>query len=259
MSCTTNPYAGYYIATGNYLCCNTALKKYGMIDMSPALNKLMMGEYGPNSRYATMNLDNNEYTTPPLLRNLDVVEGFYWADNLRGDYTDWNDKPYQGGKYGDQTAKKYLLYAIRQLGDPDTIDRKRGGSAIWEVTSLKKIGSCFTRVELLDEQVFNQNPTPHIEFLYGSINVNIPANKINDALTISSSAFYDQSKQMLTVRSNSLGGVKAIMYLIKQFVTNKMSLGDAKRNVQSYLTSVVKGSPNYKSENEMMYNNELCK
>lgn len=262
MSCKQNPYSGYYIASGNYMCCNTALNKYGMIDMSNAINKYMMNNYGPNSRYSTMNEDNNEYTTPPLSRNLDVVEGFekfYWADNLRGDYTAWSDQPYAGGKYGQMTAKKRLLDVIREFGDVDTIDRRRGGSAIWEANTLQKRGKCFTRIELLDEQVVNTIPTPHVEFLYASIKMNIPTNKISDATSITPSSQYDATKKVLTVRSDSMGAIKAIMVLIKRFVTGEMSLGDAKRNMPSYIMSTLVGSTGYKSENEMMFENELCK
>lgn len=136
-----NTYGGYWIANGAYLCCDKGLKKYGMNDMTNMMNKYMLGEYGMNSRYATMNRNRNEYTTPPVDHNINTIESFSWTDNLRSDYTNWMDE-----------SKRKLLNMTQLFGDNDSIDRKRGGSAVWNKSSLNNRGICLDIVYLLDKK-----------------------------------------------------------------------------------------------------------
>lgn len=212
-NCKNNEFGGYWIANGTYMCCNKGLKKYGMIDMSNMMNKYMLGEYGANSRYATMNKDLNDYTTPPTIKDINVIESFTWTDNIRPDYTNW---------YSD--AKDKLLELMQLLGDPDTIDRRRGGNAEWSKTSLNMRGICLDGVSINDKNGDN---------IRIEINYKVEDSKRNDLKLINENIMY--TNKIVLIDSDSLLKCLVILNYIIMFNKDMISYGDAKRSITASL------------------------
>ncbi len=89
---------------------------------------------------------------------------------------------------------------IKVYGNPSVIDKSKGGIAIWDKKTLKKQNRCWDRIVIRDEQIPHNKPASHIDFLYTTVDYNVPIKKLLEVLGLSDSIMYDQLKQQITVR-----------------------------------------------------------
>lgn len=143
----------------------------------------------------------------------------------------WNQKiknmPYlkkRPNKYYFQIPYNKYYELVDEFGPPTLINPNKGGIAVWQHSSLKNTKyHMIKRIDLVDEQVYNCFPYPHIGFLYTYIKMNIPMNKLGHVLSMCGDIMYDSTKHILIVRGMSLSYNLAIMALICQYITSKIT------------------------------------
>jgi hypothetical protein len=116
---------------------------------------------------------------------------------------------------------------IKQLGQPDVTDKEKGGIAIWARDTLQKRGYKFLhRVEIIDEAIPSLKPVKHFSNIY--IWVKIPLNQTQEhnVLSLSSDFYYDQGKDLLIVRSDSLDTAVAQASLIALYSSGRLTYYD---------------------------------
>jgi hypothetical protein len=118
-----------------------------------------------------------------------------------------------------------LKSVIRELGKPDLIDKNRGGVAIWKESTLSKRNHGYLkRVEVMDEQIVNAQPYPHIGFVYTWVKLPIPEDYIYQITAMGPNVVYDTGKKWLRVRGNSYNANLATIALICMLVKGEISM-----------------------------------
>lgn len=176
----------------------------------------------------------------------------------KSDILEWINQGHPSGKYGNFNPAERLADIIARYGEPDVIDKKKGGSAIWKRDTLEKRGSCWDRIEIRDEQVPHNNPGPHVDFLYYWYKLHVPEELICDVGQLSESVTYDPLKQMLRVRCHASGPNTSTAVLAKRIATKEMTLANAKKSYGPLIFSTIKGHEMYNEEAESVMTSELC-
>ena len=132
----------------------------------------------------------------------------------------------------EQEKKPLKINGITKLsaliGEPDVVDGKFGGIAIWSSTTLKSRGYGFLRrVEIIDEAVPSMTPVKHYSNVYAWIPMSPSTEQLANILGMSKNYFYDRKKKLMVVRSSSLDraiaqGAALILYITGKFSFYKM-------------------------------------
>lgn len=171
---------------------------------------------------------------------------------------DWIGKGYPDGKHGDYNPKDRYKDVVNEFGEPDYVQSKRGGMAIWSDSTLKSRGHCWDQVLMLDEQIPHEKPGPHVDFLYSWYSLYVPDDKVNDVRDISESITYDPLKRQVRGRCHFMGANAATVLLAKRVATGEMSIKDAKDNYGPYIMKTIKAHKTYDSNAYKSYIKELC-
>lgn len=170
----------------------------------------------------------------------------------------WINTPYSFGNYGNFNPKDRLYDLIKLYGKPDIIDRNSGGFALWKKQTLEKKGYCWDKVEIHDEQIPHEIPSPHVDFIYTWLKLDIPKNKINDVLALSESITYDPLKKSLRARCHFPGANTVTLLLAKRIAENKISLNEAKEAYGPYIFSTMQNHKLFDPNAEKNMEKELC-
>jgi hypothetical protein len=178
--------------------------------------------------------------------------------NQKESTLEWINQGHPSGKYGTFNPADRLKDTIALFGKPDTIDKSKGGTAIWKKSSLEKKGFCWDRVELRDEQVPHNNPGPHVDFMYYWYKLDVPEELICDVIKLSESVTYDPLKKMLSARCHFSGAIISTIVLAKRIANKEMTLEDAKKSYGPFIFSTIKSHKMYNSESIDSMTTELC-
>lgn len=111
-----------------------------------------------------------------------------------------------------------LSRVISEFGTPGILDTSPGGMGRWSGDLLR--GTPFTEIVLKDEAIPHCCPAPHLDYLYGSVCVDIPSDVQSAMLDVSKSVWYDRLTHTLTARCHFMGAVVATLLLV-----TRMALG----------------------------------
>ena len=131
---------------------------------------------------------------------------------IANDNNDNNDNKYDINNFVYNEPKEQYHELISQFGYPDIVRNKPNGAAIW----LNK--DIFDKIILADELIKDSSPVPHDDFINAVVNVHIPENSMCDVLTLDDSIIYDQLKNELTVRADSMISNIAILLTIMRTI-----------------------------------------
>ena len=133
-----------------------------------------------------------------------------------------------GYGYGYQSCPSSGLQTlVKILGQPSAIDTKQGGYAVWNKDKLGGKKSIFEKVEIRDQQIPHDKPSPHSDFLYTWYKIDIPQNKLSYLHHISDTIQYDPKQQLLLVRCNDLRSCVIITWITKKFVADEVTQDEA--------------------------------
>ena len=108
------------------------------------------------------------------------------------------------------------------IGAPSYISNKRGGLAMWLKDKLKEYP--FEEIMLRDEWILHKCPAAHHDFLYSSVRVSVPPQKMCDLKKLSGSVWYDGLKKLLTARCQSLEANIATIKLATDIINGKLTI-----------------------------------
>ncbi len=145
---------------------------------------------------------------------------------------EWKNSPHPSGMLGKSNPADRYYDVVKEFGLPSILDSRSGGVAIWDEEDLQKQNSCFTRIELRDEQVPHKD---HTDFLYAYMSLDIPDELICKILNLSESISYDPLKNEIRARCHFMGANVATLYLAKKIVIGEISLEEAKANYKIYV------------------------
>lgn len=124
-----------------------------------------------------------------------------------------------------ELPKTRLADVRMRFGYEDELDTKIGGHAIWKESSLTWP---LLRIELRDENIVHNKPSPHHDFLYFWFDgqFSIPQLKIDDVqklFMISKSIMIDRLAKQYIVRCHFSGANMATMHFILKILKHKSS------------------------------------
>lgn len=157
-------------------------------------------------------------------------------------------------KWRNTIAYKKALELVKTLGNPNVSDISRGGVAIWRNVprDFSKRNSTKNYLELIirDEAIPHIIPAPHLDWLYLTVEVNIPEGKIKEVLKLTDSIFYDKMSGRLTARCHYIAANIATLSLGIQIARGYKSLSTARQEYVILLPLMIKEELNgggYKS------------
>lgn len=158
---------------------------------------------------------------------------------------------------GDMSPVQRLPELIKEFGQPDFIDPKPNGKAIWLKKTLKNTNGFLERVELRDELIEHDCPEPHYDFLYFYYKLNVPENRVTDLLSISSSVHYDETHKLVRSRCHFSGANYATLNIAMKLVKGELTGYEAKTQYARHVYSTVRGDDLYDPLAEQRYKYEL--
>lgn len=164
----------------------------------------------------------------------------------------WISTPFDGSHGGFTPAGRFPD-VVEEFGNPSMLDKRPGGQAVWSKKDIPN-HKPYDQIILIDEQIPHTKPAPHVDFLYASINFEVPENRIADVLELSESVYYDRLKKQLWARCHFMGANVATLYLAIKIATGEISIHDiATGDVDLYKSQVMStmvGSASYEEDSQ---------
>ena len=157
---------------------------------------------------------------------------------------------------------------VKEFGQPDVINPDKGGGAIWFTKSLQEKLFPYERIQILDEAIPHNKPSPHVDFLYTWFKLPILhktkdefERKLHDILNLSKSVSYDPLTQLIQVRCHFMGANRATLVLAILISTGHLSLRKIESNnlYSKFIMKTVSTHPSYDSNAEDIYEDQIRK
>src|SRR5207302_925958 len=136
-----------------------------------------------------------------------------WTQSLEPKYTHLATGP--NGHYYFQLPSQKYQQLVEEFGPPMLLNPEPGGMAVWQRSALQSTPyAIFQRIDLVDEQTFNQFPVPHLGFLYTYVKMKIRMSQLGQVLSLCGDLFYDPIKKTLVIRGMSINYNVALLALV---------------------------------------------
>lgn len=138
-------------------------------------------------------------------------------------------------KWKNKSPQKRANQVYKMLGSPNMIWKDAGGSIVWKRAdpyfstanvAEDESDQVYLKIEIKDEMIPHLVPGPHNDWMYATIWLNIPSDRLASVLALSESVFYDRLTKELTVRCHFMAANIATLYLAKQ-----IALGEKDPNI----------------------------
>jgi len=146
--------------------------------------------------------------------------------------------------WGEPSETMDILLA--ELGQPDLLNHKAGGSARWTEASLKIRGKCWTGITLYDSK--NQG------FLLGEYAVSLP----EESSRIIPNSSYDSETQILSIKANSYHALIVLAKVATLLAQGKISGAEVYDTLASYDQKINPNSSQYDPLFERKLVGDLC-
>lgn len=123
-------------------------------------------------------------------------------------------------QFSNPEPKSLFVRLVSEFDSPQIIINQKGGFAMWFPSKVYE--NCpYESVILKDEAVSRSNDGVMTKnFLYTTIIINIPHQKLQDILSISKNVYYDRTSKEFTVRSDSITTNKHILIAVLKYLTD---------------------------------------
>lgn len=129
---------------------------------------------------------------------------------------------------------------FKVLGEGNYIDKKKGGFIIWKNVDPffrqanvypedVKSPNVYSKLVIKDEEIPHLIPSPHTDWFYAYMYLDIPSLLINNVLALTESIGYDTMSREVYARCHFMPANLTSLYLIKQIVNGHKNLSHAQQ------------------------------
>ncbi len=119
----------------------------------------------------------------------------------------------QGWEHDD--AKEYAVKLIKKFGEPDEVTENM---LLWN-----NIEPPFNSVYIKDESIPHEFPAAHRDYVYSTMEIDVPADMLDTLGYVTGSIIYDGLKKEVTARCGDLYANAATLGFVKDMVDGKVS------------------------------------
>jgi len=119
----------------------------------------------------------------------------------------------QGWEHDD--AKEYAIKLIKKFGEPDEVTENM---LLWN-----NIESPFQTTYIKDESIPHEFPASHRDYVYSTMEIDVPADMLDTLGHVTGSIIYDGLKKEVTARCGDLYANAATLGFVKDMVDGKVS------------------------------------
>ena len=128
-------------------------------------------------------------------------------------------------KYDD--AQDYAEYLVERYGEPDIVGNDM---LVWE----GKI-SQFTQTYIKDESIPHCCPKPHRDYVYSTMEIDVPEELMEPIAKASESIIVDQLKNEVTARCADINANAITLGFVQKLVAGDIEPGDAKKEYERHI------------------------
>lgn len=207
------------------------------VDNSSLNRELEVSVYAPRIQTSNMIHLSTDANNFPISDKYPRIDNFSNTQGVETQKIHWFQQPPKWSKktgikknvwdYFHQTPMQKYQDIVSEIGQPTIVNPNRGGLAIWQKANINNPKyNVFERIEIIDEQCFNDFPQPHNGFFYTSVKFAIPIQCLSNILSISGDITYDPPKKLLTVRGMSLSFNVALITVVCLYISGDISWYD---------------------------------
>jgi hypothetical protein len=141
-----------------------------------------------------------------------------------------------------QRANEFLMLGYK----PSSLDKREGGHATW--TNFEN----WEEIVIKDKPRLHFDPIPHVDVMYGTAKIFVPADKRDGVRFISQTAIYDELNGTLTAGCHFIGAVIATLALVKLYAeghyTKKRSQSEYGRTIKRIAKELADFESEFESE-----------
>jgi hypothetical protein len=196
--------------------------------------------YYEHSKKSHINSPEEEFESglSTLLNHDDyqIYDHTNFVDGSSGDYITHRN---YGVNFRNHSPADRMQDIVDEFGTPNIFFNEPGGFAIWQKPDY------FEKIMLKDESIAHSKPKPHCDFLYTTINVYIPEEKICQVMMISESIMYDRLKRELTTRCHFMGANIATLFLAMQFANDELTFDEVMKLFGTTISKITRSEKFY--------------
>jgi hypothetical protein len=140
---------------------------------------------------------------------------------------------------------------FKVLGEPNTVDKKKGGLIIWRnvdpffrqsnmYPENIKSQNVYSKLVIKDEEIPHLIPVPHTDWFYAYMYLDIPSHIVDNVLALTESVGYDTMSKEVYARCHFMPANLTSLYLIKQIVNGHKNLTHAQQEYVVLIPTLAK-------------------
>lgn len=127
-----------------------------------------------------------------------------------------------------EDAKAYAKELTEKYGDPDAVT---DNMVLWEDNRISK----FKKVYVLDESIAHDSPSPHRDFVYSRMEIDVPEDLMEAIAKASESIIVDQLKNEVTARCGDIIANAITLGFVQKLVDGKIKPEDSEEEYKKHI------------------------
>jgi hypothetical protein len=130
-------------------------------------------------------------------------------------------------------AKSYANKLIEKYGAPDAVT---DNMVLWEDDKISE----FKKVYVMDESIPHDSPKPHQDYVYSTMEISVPEDKMQAIADASESIIVDQLKNEVTARCADIIANAITLGFVQKLVKGDIKPEDSKEEYKRHILNSVK-------------------
>jgi hypothetical protein len=127
-----------------------------------------------------------------------------------------------------EDAKSYAEELIEQYGDPDVMTNNM---VLWKDNKISE----FKKVYVLDESIPHDSPRPHHDFVYSTMEIDVPQELMEAVAKASESIIVDQLKNEVTARCGDIFANAITLGFVQKLIEGEIKPEDAEEEYKKHI------------------------
>ena len=136
------------------------------------------------------------------------------------------------GKWEHDDAKSYAEELIKNYGQPDVITDEM---LLWENGRISE----FKKVYVIDESIPHCCPKPHKDFVYSTMEIDVPEELMEAVAKASESIIVDQLKNEVTARCGDIFANAMTLGFVQKLVSKEIKPEDAPKEYERHILDAI--------------------